>query len=459
LHTEEGEVKSTTGTRLAYLAVLVLSAWMAGCASGDFSTQSPPVTPPPTPAANPNPPSLPSLAAATPVNDYVGTQMPGFSYAPENTVALHLDSTALSYASSTVLTPQVATPSLPDSSGTLITWANYWNLGDNSGANGLPGLQEYGLSIEIPSRLAFFVASAGAQISAEVPRQNTSCITPTSAATYEYITLFGAAFNVATDTAYGTVQISASGNAFAFLHDAQFTQAATAATTGLIPFSAASCIESSDASDLGRFIDIPPAMENGNTEVRAFLGPTGLLAANQQDANGDPLPGLVGMVEPSSPLDVTKLTASGLLYRAIEFEFGGAVTQWGYAAHHSDGTYVQAANPFDVLPGSFLDLLELAASSSPSTISFSAGFPTFSFSFGTQDTNNPGLFPNAQFVYYPGGSDCPTGTQLFSVVQQTTFCSSPAIGMAAQHDGKYVVLITGTNALNGAPTLFVLVQN
>jgi len=31
--------------------------------------------------------------------------------------------------------------------------------------------------------------------------------------------------------------------------------------------------------------------------------------------------------------------------------------------------------------------------------------------------------------------------------------------LPAQHDRKYIVLITGTNALNNAPTLFVLVQN
>jgi hypothetical protein len=51
------------------------------------------------------------------------------------------------------------------------------------------------------------------------------------------------------------------------------------------------------------------------------------------------------------------------------------------------------------------------------------------------------------------------GTKLFSTVQQTTFCSSPSIGMAAQQDGKYIILITGTIGLNGAPTLFILMQN
>lgn len=165
------------------------------------------------------------------------------------------------------------------------------------------------------------------------------------------------------------------------------------------------------------------------------------------------------MVEPSSPLEVTQLTASSVLYRAIELEWGGAGTQWGYAEHHSDGTWVQAANPFDALPATLPDLLELAASSSPSTISFSAQFPTISFSFGKQDEHNPGLFPDAQLVYNPGGSTCPAGTRPFSVVQQTTFCSSPAVGMAAQHDGKYIILVTGTNALNNAPTLFLLVQD
>jgi hypothetical protein len=394
------------------------------------------------------------------VNDYVGTEMPGpFSFASENTVSLHLNQSALEYASSTVPIPQAPTGTLPDSSGALVSWANYWNLGDSTGANGLPGLQEYGLSIEVPSRLTFFVASAGSQIAAMTPRQSSSCVTPTSAATYQFITLFGAAFNYTTDTAYGTVQVSASGSSFQFSGDAQYTQGQTAATTGLIPFAPGSCLQSPDAANLGYFVDIPATAANGSTEMRAFLGPTGMLVANLQDANADPLPGLIGMAQPTSALDVTKLTAPGVLYRGIQLEFGGAGTQWGYAAHHSDGTFVQAANPYDVLPAFFPDFLELATSSNPSTISFSAQFPVMSFSFGDQDASHPGLFPNAQFVYNPGGSDCPTGTQLFKVVDQTTFCSSPAVGMSAQHDGKYVILITGTNALNNAPTLFILVQN
>lgn len=233
--------------------------------------------------------------------------MPGPSASsPENTVGLHLDQTALSYVSSAVPTPQVPTSALPDSSGTLVSWANYWNLGDNTGANGLPGLQEYGLSIEVPSRLAFLIASAGSQIAVMTPRQTGSCVTPTSAATYEFITLFGSSFNDATDTAYGTVQVSASGSNFQFSQDAQYTHAQTAATTGLVPFGRASCMQSSGAANLGYFIDLPASAANGNTEVRAFLGPTGLLVIKQQDGNGDPLPGLIGFVEPSSALDATK---------------------------------------------------------------------------------------------------------------------------------------------------------
>ncbi len=44
--------------------------------------------------------------------------------------------------------------------------------------------------------------------------------------------------------------------------------------------------------------------------LRAFLGPTGLLAANLQDANGDPLPGVLGMVQLSSPVDPVQVAGS-----------------------------------------------------------------------------------------------------------------------------------------------------
>jgi len=90
--------------------------------------------------------------------------------------------------------------------------------------------------------------------------------------------------------------------------------------------------------------------------------------------------------------------------------------------------------------------------------------------FGTQDANLPGLFPDAKFLYRQDA--CPAGTESFgsAAVPGTTavhYCASPAVAMIGQHNGKYVVIVTGISvAANmspltviNAPTIFVLVQN
>jgi hypothetical protein len=95
----------------------------------------------------------------------------------------------------------------------------------------------------------------------------------------------------------------------------------------------------------------------------------------------------------------------------------------------------------------------LTAFTFPLSATGSAG--TGAFIFGSPDTTDPGLFPHAKFVYQITGA-CPAGTAAFA----SGYCSSPAVAIAGQHDGKYVILVSGIWVpLNNAPTLLVLVQN
>jgi len=443
---------------LALLALICLS----GCASGSFSTPNAPPSTGTTPTLPANASSLPPLTSPLAVNDYVGAQTPGPSATTgENTVAHHIDQTKVSYTYDTVPIPKAETGPVPNSSGLIVPWYGFWDLGDTSGVAGLPGPQHYGLTLEEPSRFAFFISNSGAQISAMVPKQTTACVTPTGSAQYEFLTLFGANFNPATDAAYGTVQLAPN---FAFSGASQFTTGNTAATTGLIPFAAGACIQSSAAPGLGYFIDTPAAPNTANIEVRSFLGPTGILVSNLQDASGDPLPGVLGMVQPGSAISVSDLVASTVVYSALEYQpLGSPAAQYGYFGSNDqtllgNGNEITSAG-FTGLQGGFQNASN--PTSSPAAYSFA-------FVFNTQDASHPGLFPKAQFVYYVAASDpsvsaaCPGETVVYpggAANGSYILCASPAVALAGQHDGKYVVMVSGINVLNNnSPTLLILVQ-
>ncbi len=442
---------------------------MTGCASGSFSSAGGGTTVPP--VTNPNPASLPSLKAATPVNRYVGTQTPG-SVAPENVVSLNLNNSNSTYTFSNISIPDASTNPVGNSTGGFAPWAYFDALGDTSNETGAgPGPQYYGLSVEILSRLAFAApGNASGQIAAMVPAQASSCITPTAAATYQFVVLPTLNMAPATDAAWGTVQLAASGSTFSFRGSEEHTEAGTSASTGLIPFGTGACILSSGHTELGYFIDTPASAANGNVETRSFLGPTGLLISNLQGTDGGgnpmPLPGLLGMVQPASAIDPAKVTGSPtqeVTYRTLVYQPAGSGAQYGLFGH-DPLTYLLSNGSDPFLTGT-------------GTVGFFGGFSgitsfTLPFSgsqgivFGDQDPSHPGLFPHARFLY-PGlaaqDHSCPAGSDYFAgtnpAPQVFGFCSTPAVVMVAQHDGKYVLLVTGLYfTANNVPTVMILVQ-
>ena len=457
------------------MAALAIAAWIAGslsgCASGSFSSSSSGTTTT-TPPPNSNPASLPPLAPATANNTYVGTQVSG-SGGPQDVVSLQLDQTAGSYIFSNVAVPNAQPNPVANSTGNYAPWWYFDALGDETGETGLPGAQYYGLAAEVPSRLAFAaVGTIGQQIAAMVPKQASGCITPTAAATYEYVALPGSNFNPATDSAWGTFRLSPS---FSFTGAKQYTESSAAASTGLIPFAAGSCVKSVSEPELGYYIDTPASAANGNTEMRAFLGPTGLLTANLQatDSFGNPLPlpGVVAMAEPSSPVDPSAVAGSltnELVYRAYVFQPSSSGAQFGLFGHDPLDAYLTDYGFDYFLNGAgatgFFGGWDSESPNTGSALSAQQGI-----AFGAQDPKNPGLFPNAKFLYQPinGGPTydvpCPSGTELFAHGYfnngYAEMCSSPAVVMVAQHDGKYVLLVTGIYVTQGnSPTIMILVQ-
>jgi hypothetical protein len=432
-----------------------------GCASGDFSSATPPsTTTPQTP--NSNPPSLPPLTAASAVNDYVGTQASG-SASGENLTELHLDQTGGIYSYNNIVLPGEQPDPVANSSGIFNSYYDFRNLGDTTGVNGSPGAQYYGLAIEEPSRFAFFADNSSQQVAALVPRQTLGCITPTATAAYAFMTLPTPGFTAATDAAWGTVQVGASGSTFTFTGENQYTESSTTASTGLVPFGMSTCKSASAYAEAGSFIDTPATAANGGIEVRSFLGPTGILVANLQatDANGNalPLPGVLGMISSSSAVDLSAVVGSStkpVLYRALFYQpLSSPAVQYGFAGQ-SSGTFLLGVDQSVFTSTGTTGLMGAwqALSSFSFPLSATGASGTGAFVFGAPDTAVPGLFQHAQFLYQITGA-CPAGTRTFA----TGYCSSPAVAMAGEHDGKYVVLVSGLWVpANNAPTVLMLVE-
>jgi hypothetical protein len=398
------------------------------------------------------------------VNDYIGTQVQGgTSPLPENLADLHLSQTDNSYSYANIAIPGPAGNPLTDSTGLFASQDQFLNLVYTQTGRSKPSY--YGFAIEDPSRYAFFV-DAGLPVTAMVPKQTSTCITPTASIAFLYVTLPGPSFLPDTDTAYGTVQLSASGSTFTFSQAQQLNESGAAATTGLIPFGTASCGQSSANPELGYFIDAPASTANGNTEVRSFLGPTGILVQNLQssDSSGNPLPlpGVLGMIQSATPIDISAVTSLANTYRGVFLNgqpFGSPQTSYGF---WGEGSSLVTPSDGDTLVSTVGTTGLTGGWSAATASSLNAVGIGNAIVLGAQDAGHPGLFPHAQLVeLYSAGSTCPAGTQ--SYAQSATlvpYCSYPATVIVGQHDGKYILLATAQNVMeNNAPVVAILVQN
>ena len=455
--------------RMPRAGVLVLFPWLAasallmllgGCASGSFSSSGSGTTSNGSTVSNPA--TLPPLTAATAVNDYIGTQVPGGSSSDsENLADLHLSQTDGSYSYANIAIPGPTENQL-NSTGLYVFQDEFLNLVYTQTGRTKPNY--YGFVIEDPSRYAFFV-DAGLPVTAMVPKQASTCITPSAAITILYVTLPGESFLPDTDTAYGTVQLSASGTAFTFSQAQQFDESGAAATTGLIPFGAGSCGQSSANPELGYFVDTPASAANGNTEVRSFLGPTGILIQNLQasDLAGNPLPlpGVLGMIQSATSIDTSAVTSLVNTYRGVLINgqpYGSPQTSYGFWGESSP---LVIPSDGDTLV-STVGITGLTGGWSTATASNLSGVEIGNaIVLGTQDTSHPGLFPQARLVeQYAGGSACPAGTQHYADAALALYCSYPATVIIGQHDGKYILLAAANDVIeNNAPVVLILVQN
>jgi hypothetical protein len=305
------------------------------------------------------------------------------------------------------------------------------------------------------------------------------CPASTTAQTYQFITIPAGltnsnpqvktvGWNPATDTAYGSVDISSSGSTVTFSNIHQYTlpsvggsgtpaQQPPSSVTG----ACASTVFGSTTT-LGQLIVTNPG--NGNTtppQGSVGIGPTGLLVEHNGggDVNTAMLPGTspalfydntlgagtgaVGLPKPASALDTGSLVGAqylGFVYGAGIYANSPSPAGWsshlasfGFSTVPSSCASV-AANTATMIYGG--DFPQANGQDNPSASSNGFGNCDLAIDLGAQDASNNGSFPKA--TVWMGASYAANTTG-------KTYSFS-AVAVAGQFNGKNAIFVLGVDS-------------
>lgn len=295
-----------------------------------------------------------------------------------------------------------------------------------------------------------------------------SCPAMTSAETFLFVTLPDqlnagslqlGEWNPQTETAYGSVDISASGTSITLNNISQYILPSSGGGAPSNP-SATSVIGACSSTLYGNTVTIPAQLSitnpgNGQAvtpQALLGIGPSGLLVEDNGDgATGSAAPpyyqnalgagtGAVGLPKPSSAVDTSAL--AGAQY--LGFFYGGG--QPPYTANWSSAP---VSFGFPSLPSNCPSIAPQT-----STMLYGGDFPgndpagsatgygncDFAVDLGAQDAATNGLYPAAT-VYVGSGFGSNTTGKTYSF---------PAVAIAGQVNGKYAIFLIGVDSV-GSP--------
>jgi len=335
-----------------------------------------------------------------------------------------------------------------------------------------------GLALELAGQAGGLVQLPGQPVAPLVAAD--ACPVNTKPQTYQFVTIplwlptattvtaGDPSWDPATDTAYGSVDVTASGTSVNFANIRHFTLAG-AAVTG----TAANPVPSSIAgacgpTQYGNTISIPgqivvtdPNPNPGGTSAPqgiVGIGPSGLLVednglaavATYQNALGAGT-GAIGLPKPAGPLDTGSLTGA----QYMGFVYGGGVfsrvlssSPSGWSSHLASFGFPgspalpSACSSFAAQTGPLVngiyggDFPQLNGRDNPSASANGFGNCDLAIDLGTQDTANNGLYPNATVWM---------GESYVANVSMTTR-SFPAVAIAGQLQGKVAIFLLGKDA-------------
>ena len=396
----------------AFVSAFTLIFFVSGCGgSGSPGTTTlPPGLPqPPTPAA---------------INTYTGSQSPGIATVTLNDTANTFSYTAVPSESTTVST----------TTGTTASANGFLKL-TSANANAA------GYALEIPGRLALLrPGDSTAALVAAVP--STSCL-PIGG----YVTFLLSSMAEATggNEDYGQIVASTSTNGASYTFGDQFhyiVEEVPKQQLDTVPTSfSAAC-----ATNNGVAAITVPATNAVPVSPTIWIGPSGFFVEDQTGIsttnNQEPEASLVGVPEPSASLTTSAIAV---------------------------GTYLGFSSPA-VNSVTTTYLVSFGASSSSTTSlaggAFSSDDPTqtaatnITISFGAQDSSLYGYYPSVTVTEPDPNQNCKTdgGTPGYDV-NQNPICTSPAIAVVSNPEGKYAIFLSEQDyALGNAFVGYFLLQ-
>jgi hypothetical protein len=311
-----------------------------------------------------------------------------------------------------------------------------------------------GLNVETPSGVSImepsFAGNPSYSIVVGVTLPDSGCLAPNGTVTIDYLQIPGTGSiskTVATDTLYASARLSYQKGTFSYSNVQQFASGGANASTNSIPFVDSYCVQA--YAGYGMESTPVPVADSQFRSSLAYLGTSGVLAGAVTGPNGG---GLVGVVQPSAPIDLSAVTAG--TYRGYYDQdaesiyqdpaYFGAASKWV-----ASSVFKQTASS---LVGGYVDFytFEYTYPETPVT-------GNILINFGAQDSSHPGLFPSAS-ITEPNTPSCPASKQSIGP-DGNTYCTFPVAALIGKSYGKYVLFISGPELTTGYPLFYALVQD
>jgi hypothetical protein len=390
--------------------------------------------------ALPAPQGLPALTIAGPSNSYLGTQSPVEQW------QVSVDHTSNSFSAADLTNSSGGTVL-----GSIVNQIGFLGLAQT---NVSPPFQPFGFALEIPGRALLLRPGINtAPLAALVPG---SCLNIDGNVTFQFVTLPGTNWQVATDTAYGKVQASANGSAWNFSNFTQFTlgnssQIGATLTTGACATNAT-----------GGLVTIPPNPPS-NVPATLGVGPSGFLVANQFLSTASGIPsGAAGVIQPSTSVSTSSVVGSNYLGFIYEPNVTASPTSCSadclaptqMAAFSGSLTTCQTLpSSSGMCGGAFFNdsLTNVKQSSTDTTIEL-----------GSEDPGNFGLYKSATVtIPDPAGSSgaCTPPAVVGTDSQNSPTCTLPAIAVVGDAENRFAIFMIAQDKVNNSPLVIILFQD
>jgi hypothetical protein len=409
------------------LSFLVLVTLLAGTGCGGSSAASPPAQ------------GLPALTIPGPSNSYLGTQSPGDMW------QVSIDHTSNSFGAADLTNSGSGTVL-----GSVVNQIGFLGLAQT---NVSPPFQPFGFALEIPGRALLLRPGINtAPLAALVPG---SCLNINGNVTFQFITLPDQHWEVGTDAAYGSVQVTANGSAWNF---SNFTKSTLGnSSQSGVTLGAGSCATNA----AGGLVTIPPNPP-GSVSAMLSVGPSGFFVADRfLSTNLGTLTGATGVIQPSTSVNASNVAGGSYLGFIYEPNvtaspatcFSNCVAPTQMAAFSGSVTMCQTLpSSSGMCGGAFFNdsLGNLKQASTNTTIEL-----------GSEDSNHLGLFKSARVtIPDPVGSSgaCPAPGVAGTDSQNNPTCTFPAIAVIGNPENKFAIFVIAQDTVNNSPLVIYLFQ-